>query len=99
MKALTLAVPISHEDGKEVPIQAEAPKSIVTINGLILACPCLFQLASPCLAIFHFHVRNGPVPSDGLATSDLAARVKYKAFRKIICSAISSSGTFFFPTL
>ncbi|CAA3000162.1 U3 small nucleolar RNA-associated 4 homolog [Olea europaea subsp. europaea] len=51
------------------------------------------EQASRWLDIFHLRVRNGHVPSAGLATTKLVAPVKCKASWKIICSAISSSGT------
>ncbi|KZV54527.1 transducin-related family protein [Dorcoceras hygrometricum] len=53
------------------------------------------------LDIYSVRLKNGsvsdmsPGPSGGLATTDLVARVKCKASRKITCSAISSSGTSF----
>lgn len=63
--------------------------------------PLLLIQAANCLDICCVRLKNGsvsdvcPGPSGGLASTDLVARVKCKASRKIICSAISSSGTSF----
>lgn len=63
--------------------------------------PLLLIQATNCLDIYCVRLKNGsvsdvsPGPSGGLASTDLVARVKCKASRKIICSAISTSGTSF----
>ncbi|KAK4428676.1 WD repeat-containing protein PCN [Sesamum alatum] len=63
--------------------------------------PLLLVQASHWLDIYCVRLKNGAVsdnshgPSGGLATTDLVARVKCKASRRIICSTISSSGTSF----
>ncbi|KAK4478315.1 hypothetical protein RD792_017604 [Penstemon davidsonii] len=63
--------------------------------------PLLLVQAAHWLDIYCVRLKNGvvsevgPGPSGGLATTELVARVKCKASRKIVCSAISSSGTSF----
>ncbi|KAL2489145.1 Transducin family protein/WD-40 repeat family protein [Forsythia ovata] len=63
--------------------------------------PLLLIQASYWLDIYCVRVKNdavsdvSPGSSGGLATTDLVARIKCKASRKIICSTISSSGTSF----
>lgn len=63
--------------------------------------PLLLIQAAHWLDIYSVRLKNGvvsdisPGPSGGLATTDLVARVKCKASRKITCSTISSSGTSF----
>ncbi|XP_020548323.1 U3 small nucleolar RNA-associated protein 4 isoform X2 [Sesamum indicum] len=63
--------------------------------------PLLLIQAAHSLDIYCVRLKNGmvsdtsPGPSGGLASTDLVARVKCKASRKIICSTISSSGTSF----
>lgn len=63
--------------------------------------PLLLIQAAHWLDIYCVRLKNGtvsdasPGPSGGLASTDLVARVKCKAARKIICSTISSSGTSF----
>ncbi|KAL2529513.1 Transducin family protein/WD-40 repeat family protein [Forsythia ovata] len=80
------------------PAPQRMPMQLV-LNKVFNQTPLLLIQASHWLDIFRVRVRNGadsdisPVPSGGLATTDLVARVKCKASRKIICSAISSSGT------
>ncbi|KAI3460141.1 hypothetical protein Pfo_016804 [Paulownia fortunei] len=63
--------------------------------------PLLLIQAAHWLDIYSVRLKNrtvsdsSPGPSGGLASTDLVARVKCKASRKIICSTISSSGTSF----
>ncbi|KAL0432589.1 UNVERIFIED_CONTAM: WD repeat-containing protein PCN [Sesamum latifolium] len=63
--------------------------------------PLLLIQAAHSLDIYCVRLKNGtvsdtsPGPSGGLASTDLVARVKCKASRKIICSTISLSGTSF----
>ncbi|XP_073019632.1 WD repeat-containing protein PCN-like isoform X1 [Primulina eburnea] len=63
--------------------------------------PLLLIQAAHWLDIYCVRLENcsvsdiSPGPSGGLATTDLVARVKCKASRKITCSTISSSGTSF----
>lgn len=61
--------------------------------------PLLLVQASHWLDIYCIRTKNNPRfkissgPSGGIATTNLVARVKRKAPRRIICSTISSSGT------
>ncbi|XP_059631154.1 WD repeat-containing protein PCN-like isoform X1 [Cornus florida] len=79
---------------QRVPIQ-------LVVNTAISQTPLLLVQASHWLDILCVRVRRGGVsdlgsgPSGGLATTDLVARVKSKASRKIICSTISTSGFLF----
>ncbi|KAK4481557.1 hypothetical protein RD792_012459 [Penstemon davidsonii] len=63
--------------------------------------PLLLIQAAHVLDIYCVHLKNGavsdisPGPTSGAATTDLVARIKCKASRKIICSTISSSGSSF----
>ncbi|KAL2471554.1 Transducin family protein/WD-40 repeat family protein [Abeliophyllum distichum] len=63
--------------------------------------PLLLIQASYWLDIYCVRVKNdavsdvSPGSSGGLASTDLVAKIKCKASRKIICSTISSSGTSF----
>ncbi|KAL3840498.1 hypothetical protein ACJIZ3_025089 [Penstemon smallii] len=63
--------------------------------------PLLLIQAAHVLDIYCVHLKNGavsdiiPGPTIGAATTDLVARIKCKASRKIICSTISSSGSSF----
>lgn len=62
--------------------------------------PLLLIQSAHFLDIFCVRLKNGvtdvsPSSSGGLASTDLVARIKCKASRKIICSTISSSGALF----
>lgn len=59
--------------------------------------PLLLVQESSSLDIFCVQTRNGTLPNSvsGSAVTDLVARVKSKASRRIICSTISNSGTVF----
>ncbi|KAK3029774.1 hypothetical protein RJ639_038216 [Escallonia herrerae] len=96
VRALTVAVPISREDlvpdekGKRFR-GMEKPLDFSYLKWAHLGVPMLISAV---------RVKRGAVTdmgsgaSGGHATTDLVARVKSKASRKIICSTISSSGVF-----
>lgn len=76
------------------PIQLAVNKDLTRTHLLLIQ-------GSHWLDIFSVRVKSGAIsnissgPSGGLASTDLVARVKSKASRKIICSTISSSGVLF----
>lgn len=82
------------------PAPQRMPMQLV-LKTLFNQTPLLLIQAAHCLDIYCVRLKNGAVsdvsagPSGGLASTDLVARVKCKASRKIICSTISSSGTSF----
>ncbi|KAK9271406.1 hypothetical protein L1049_026996 [Liquidambar formosana] len=75
---------------QRVPIQ-------LVLNTVFNQASLLLVQDSYWLDILCLRIKGGavPGPSGGLATTDLLARVKSKASRKIICSTISSSGGLF----
>ncbi|KAK3000503.1 hypothetical protein RJ639_022311 [Escallonia herrerae] len=78
----------------------QSPTVKLAVNTVFNHTPLLLIQASCWLDIFSVRVKRGavtdmgPGASGGHATTDLVARVKSKASRKIICSTISSSGVF-----
>ncbi|XP_052190452.1 WD repeat-containing protein PCN-like [Diospyros lotus] len=78
------------------PAPQRAPIQLV-VNTTFDQMPLVLVQASHWLDILSVRVKGGAVPgtSGGLATTDLLARVKSKASRKIICSTISTSGLLF----
>nr|DAD35791.1 TPA_asm: hypothetical protein HUJ06_006431 [Nelumbo nucifera] len=70
----------------------------LVLNTLLSGSPLILIQCSSWLDILYVHVKSGANPSKGsrgLATTDLLARVKSKASRKIICSTISNTGVLF----
>ncbi|GFY85961.1 transducin family protein [Actinidia rufa] len=82
------------------PTPQRVPVQLV-LNTVFDQTPLLLVQASYWLDIVRVRVKNGALPgmgsgpSVGLTKTDLLARVKSKATRKIICSSISTSGLFF----
>lgn len=82
------------------PAPQRVPMQLVN-NTVFNRTPLLLVQGSQSLDILSVHLKNGAVsdlglsPSGGSATTDLVARVKCLASRKIICSAMASSGTLF----
>ncbi|KAL0366286.1 UNVERIFIED_CONTAM: WD repeat-containing protein PCN [Sesamum radiatum] len=118
VRALTIAVPISHEAGDDTKLFAYSVKEFtkfsphdicpapqrmpmqLVLKTVFNQTPLLLIQAAHSLDIYCVRLKNtvsdtSPGPSGGLASTDLVARVKCKASRKIICSTISSSGTSF----
>ncbi|KAM7514426.1 hypothetical protein LguiA_004009 [Lonicera macranthoides] len=79
----------------------QRPPIQLVLNTVFDQIPLLLIQSSYWLDIFCVCVKRGAVPdtgcgpSGGLATTDMVARVKSKASRKIICSTMSSSGALF----
>ena len=82
------------------PTPQRVPVQLV-LNTAFDQTPLLLVQASYWLDIVRVRVKSGALPgmgfgpSVGLTKTDLLARVKSKATRKIICSSISTSGLFF----
>lgn len=79
----------------------QRPPIQLVLNTVFDQTPLLLIQSSYWLDVFCVRVKRGAVqdmgcgPSGGLATTDMVARVKSKASRKIICSTMSSSGALF----
>ncbi|XP_051149862.1 WD repeat-containing protein PCN-like [Andrographis paniculata] len=82
------------------PVPQRMPMQLV-LKTVFNQTPLLFIQSTNCLEIHCVHLKNGsvsdasPGPSVAPANTDLVARIKCKSSRKVICSAISSSGAYF----